>query len=326
MASAFAARSCGRRNGRTLGFLLACFLVAAPARPEEPATSREPLVVPPAARKVGDLVALGRAVEVAGRVGGSVVATAGSVYVTGNIAGHVVVFGGDVTIAGDGRVDGDVLTVGGSVRFEGGATAARSVAGHVRSLDALEAAFLTELRTSPVARASVSPLLFSFRIFLLFLWLFAGLTFVRLVPRRLAATAALAPGRLILLGALGTSAVLTGLLFSAGLLLVLPAKAGIALAAIVVALLYVAKLWGLSAAFLALGRLIFRNAQRGSAFFGDPSALTAGLLSLGLVSLFPLAGPLVWAVASVVGIGLTLESLSGCARERALASFFSRAA
>ncbi len=310
--------------GLLLG-LLAIHALAAPGAPPV-ADRRAPLVVPSGAREAGDLVSFGRSIEVGGEVVGSVVATVGDVRVTGGVRGHVVVLRGDAVLAGDGRVDGDVLAVGGTVRFEGGATAARSVGGVVRSLDALEAAFVSELKTSPVAGASFSPLLVSFRIFLLFLWLVAGLAFLRFAPRRLDAAAALVPGRAVLLGALGASAVLTGLLLAAGLLLVLPAAAGLVLSAGVVALLYVAKLWGLSAVFLALGRRLLRNASRGGALFGDPAALASGLVSLGLVSLVPALGPLVWSVVSLVGIGVTLESISGRERSAALETRLGRTA
>ena len=40
--------------------------------------------------------------------------------------------------------------------------------------------------------------------------------------------------------------------------------------------------------------------------FGDPAALALGLALLGLLSLVPVAGPVVWAVASLLGIGAAL--------------------
>ncbi len=318
-------------SGRTLvpaGLLLGLLALHAPAAEGAPPARerRAPLVVPSGAREAGDLVSFGRSIEVGGEVVGSVVATVGDVRVTGRVSGHVVALRGDAVLAGAGRVDGDVLAVGGAVRFEEGATAARSVGGAVRSLDALEAAFISELKTSPVAGASVSPLLVSFRIFLLFLWLLAGLAFLRFFPRRVDAAAALVPGRTVLLGALGASAVLTSLLLAAGLLLVLPAAAGLVLSAGIVVLLYVAKLWGLSAIFLALGRRLLRNAPRGGALFGDPAALASGLVAVGLVSLVPVAGPLVWSVVSLVGIGVTLGSFSGRERAAALESPLGRTA
>ena len=53
-----------------------------------------------------------------------------------------------------------------------------------------------------------------------------------------------------------------------------------------------------------------RNARRGSPLFGDPAALALGLALLGLLSLVPVAGPFVWAVASLLGIGAALVAVS----------------
>jgi hypothetical protein len=285
---------------RTLAVALAVVcLAAAPSAAGEP-----PRVIPAGSSLAGDVVSFGRALEVEGDVQGVAVATFGNVRVTGRVRGHVVVVGGDVVVAERGRVDGDVLAVGGDVRFEGPATAERSVGGSVRSLGALETAYLSELRTSPVAGARVSPLLVSFRLFLLLLWLVASLAVLRVSPRALGVAAAAIPGRLVLHAAVGAAAVLAGALVSAGLLLLLPAKAGLWLVLGVVVILLVAKLLGLAALFLATGRRLFRSGCRGGAFFGDPAALTAGLLALGLPSLVPVAGPLLWALASVVAIGL----------------------
>jgi len=268
------------------------------------------MIVPEGTRRPNDVTALGRRIEVRGDVDGAVVSTFGGVLVTGRVNGPVVAIGGDVVLAGNGRVEGDVLAVGGAVRFDGAASAARSVGGRVRSLGALEAAFLSELRTSPLAGAAVSPVLLSFRLFLLFLWLAVALLLLRTVPRALGDAATRVPGRLVLLGALGTSAVLTGLLVASGFVLALPAKAGLALAAVLVTGLYAAKLWGLAALFLAAGRRLLRGARRGGALFGDPAALAAGLLALGLPSLVPAVGPLLWALVSVVAIGVAVRTVA----------------
>jgi len=288
---------------------LALALLAAVPALAAPDSGAGPIVVPAGARRTGDLVALGRPVSVEGELAGAAVATLATIRVTGRVAGHVVALGGDVTVGEGGRVEGDVLAVGGAVLFEGGASPTRSVGGQVRSLGALETAFLSELRTSPVAGARVSPLLLSFRLFLLLLWLLAALAFLRLAPRGLGRAADLVPGRLVLFGTVGTSAVLSGLLVSAGLLLLVPARAALALISVVVAALYAAKLWGLAVLFLVAGRRLLRGARRGGDLFGDPAALTAGLLALGLPSLIPAAGPILWALASLVAIGVTLRTL-----------------
>jgi hypothetical protein len=296
---------------RTARFLaLAQFLSGASLASADPAGKEAALIVPEGTRQPNDVTALGRSIEVRGDVEGAVVSTFGGVLVTGRVSGPVVAIGGDVVMAGNGRVEGDVLAVGGAVRFDGAASAARSVGGRVRSLGALEAAFLSELRTSPLAGAAVSPLLVSFRLFLLLLWLAMALLLLRTAPRALGDAATLVRGRLVLLGALGTSAVLTGLLVSSGFVLALPAKASLALAAAVVTLLYAAKLWGLAALFLAAGRRLLRGARRGSSLFGDPAAVTAGLLALGLPSLVPVFGPLFWALVSVVAIGVAVRTVA----------------
>jgi len=290
--------------------LAASFLSGASPALAAPQGTEAVMIVPEGTRRPNDVTAFGRRVEVRGDVGGAVVGSFGDILVTGRVSGPVVAIGGDVIVAGSGRVEGDVLAVGGAVRFDGAASAARSVGGHVRSLGALEAAFLSELRTSPLAGVAVSPLLLSFRLFLLLLWLATALLLLRAAPRALGEASTVVSGRLVLLGALGTSAVLTGLLLASGLVLALPARIGLALAAAVVSVLYAAKLWGLAALSLAVGRRLLQGARRGGAFFGDPAAVTAGLLALGVPSLVPTVGPLFWALVSFVAIGLVVRTLA----------------
>jgi len=296
------------RGARLL--LAASFLSGAAPALAAPQGAEAVMIVPEGTRRPNDVTALGRRVEIRGDVAGAVVGSFGDILVTGRVTGPVVAIGGDVVVAGSGRVEGDVLAVGGAVRFDGAASAARSVGGHVRSLGALEAAFLSELRTSPLAGVTVSPLLLSFRLFLLLLWLAMALLLLRTAPRALGDASTMVSGRLVLLGALGTSAVLTGLLLASGLVLALPARVGLALAAAVVSILYAVKVWGLAALFLAVGRRLLQGARRGGALFGDPAAVTAGLLALGVPSLVPTVGPLFWALVSLVAIGLAVRTLA----------------
>ena len=296
------------RGARLL--LAASFLSGASPALAAPQGAEAVMIVPEGTRRPNDVTALGRRVEIRGDVAGAVVGSFGDILVTGRVTGPVVAIGGDVVVAGSGRVEGDVLAIGGAVRFDGAASAARSVGGHVRSLGALEAAFLSELRTSPLAGVTVSPLLLSFRLFLLLLWLAMALLLLRTAPRALGDASTMVSGRLVLLGALGTSAVLTGLLLASGLVLALPARVGLALAAAVVSILYAVKVWGLAALFLAVGRRLLQGARRGGALFGDPAAVTAGLLALGVPSLVPTVGPLFWALVSLVAIGLAVRTLA----------------
>ena len=74
------------------------------------------------------------------------------------------------------------------------------------------------------------------------------------------------------------------------------------------AALVAAKIFGLTVVFVVLGRRITRGARRGSLLFGDPAALAAGLLLLGLLSLLPVLGPLLWGLSSLAGIGAALAA------------------
>ena len=291
-------------------------LVAAPAFAESDPS------VPSGTTHAGDIVALGKRIEVAGITSGSVVAVGGMVVVTGRVQGNLILLGGNATIAGSGRVDGDLLAVGGGVIFRSGASESTSVGGRVRTVEALEAAYLSELRTAPVEATAFSPLLLSFRLLLLLAWLVAGLLLLRLSPRPLVRAADAAQGHLGFLGALGATAVLSGALLSAFFLSVLPARAALVLVAAVLAALLAGKIFGLAALFLLIGRRIARGAGRGSPFFGDPAALALGLLSLGTFSLAPVAGVVLWSLASLAAIGLALDAmaprgLAGASRTRA---------
>jgi len=116
------------------------------------------------------------------------------------------------------------------------------------------------------------------------------------------------PGCFAFLAALGATAVLTVFFLAAFALSVLPARPALAVGAALLAVLAAAKIFGLAVVFVALGRRITKGAPRGSLLFGDPAALAAGLLLLGLLSLLPVFGPLLWGLSSLAGIGVALAA------------------
>jgi hypothetical protein len=287
----------------TAAALLSAFLFSFPGLAEGPPGNS----VPAGTTRTEDVVSFGKPLAVAGDVEGTVVSVDGSVTVTGRVRGDVVVLGGDGVILEGGRVSGDLLVVGGS-----GKAADGTVAGRVRTLSALEAAFLSELRTSPLEGGEVSLLLAAFRLLLLAFWLAGGLVLLRLLPRRVQSAAmAVTGGELAIAAGLGVSAVLTGVLLATFFLAVLPSWAAVILIALVAAAVVAAKLFGLAVLFVVAGRLLTRSAPRGSALFGDPAALAIGLLPFGLASLVPGAGPLIWGIASLLGIGLAIRTAFG---------------
>lgn len=297
-------------------FLLLGFLAfTATAEPGTP-SSATPEFVATGDRREGDLVAMNRAVTIDGEVAGSVVAVGGSVFLNGLVKGDLIVLGGSLTVEGNGRVSGNVLTIGSDPLFLAGSSATRSIGGRLANFAALEAAFLTELKTSPLHSASLSPLLLSFRLLILTIWLVLGSLLLLFGSRRISSAASSLVASAPLLGVLGTLTVLSSILLSAFFLSVLPARTSLLLVALLVTFLAAAKVFGLVALLLVLGRGLSRNARRGDLFFGDPAAFSLGLLVLGAISLLPGAGAVAWALASLVGIGAALATQFGGADRR----------
>ncbi|MEO8584854.1 MAG: hypothetical protein ABI584_01705 [Acidobacteriota bacterium] len=263
--------------------------------------------IPKGTIRVGDVVVLGREIFLEGELGGSAVLVGGgTAIVSGRIRRDLVLLGSSATIKRGATIDGDVLAIGGSLTFE--ENSRPQVRGRIRTISALEAAVLAELETSPLTAGKSSPLVLSFRLFLLFAWLVISFGLLLLAPRPLLRAADDAPGRFAFLAALGATAVLTAFFLAAFALSVLPARPALAVGAVLLAALAAAKIFGLAVVFVTLGRRLTRRAPRGSFLFGDPAALAAGLLFLGLLSLLPAIGPLLWGLSSLVGIGVALAA------------------
>ncbi len=277
------------------------------------------LSVPKGTIRAGDVVVLGREILLDGELGGSAVLVGGArAIVSGRIHRDLILLGATATIRRGARIDGDVLSVGGSLTFEetpvgysSNATTSATppqVGGRVRTISALEAAVVSELETSPLTSGKTSPLVLSFRVFLLVCWLVVSAGFLFLAPRPVLRAADGVRGRLAFLAALGATAVLTAVFLAAFALSVLPARVALVFGVALLVALAAAKIFGLAVLFVALGRRATRRAVRDDLLFGDPAALALGLLLLGLASLVPFAGPLVWGLASLAGIGVSLAA------------------
>jgi hypothetical protein len=300
--------------------------VASRAKAEESSSS-----IPKGTVRTGDVVVLGREILLEGELGGSAVLVGGATaIVSGRIRRDLILLGSGATIKRGAVIDGDVLAVGGSLTFEeipGGlssdSASQRStpqVRGRIRTITALQAAVVSELETSPLTSGKTSPLILSFRLFLLFCWLVVSVGLLLLAPRTVLRAADEAPRRIAFLAALGATAVLTAVFLVAFALSILPTRLALVFGVALLAALAAAKIFGLAALFVVLGRRATRGAARGDLLFGDPSALTIGLMILGLLSLVPVAGPLLWGLASLAGIGLSLASAASRERRLVLAA------
>jgi hypothetical protein len=281
------------------------------------------LSVPKGTIRAGDEVVLGRPFFLEGELEGSAVLVGGATaIVSGRIHRDLILLGANATIRRGARIDGDVLSVGGSLAFEEapGGVVSSQVGGRIRTITALEAAVVSELETSPLTSGKTSPLVLSFRLFLLFCWLVVSVGLLFFAPRPILRAADEARGRFAFLAALGATAVLTALFLEAFALSALPARLALVLGVVLIGVLAGAKIFGLAALFVVVGRRATRRAERGDVLFGDPAALALGLLLLGVASLVPVAGPLVWGLASLAGIGVSLGAAASRERRLALAA------
>lgn len=251
------------------------------------------------------LVAIGRDLVVAGDALGDVAAVDGSVEISGRVDGDVVVLGGDALLLPTARIGGDVHVLGGVIRTSPGARAL----GRMVSYPTASSAMVTLVEGPSLGLGFASPLVVGTKLALLAAWAALLLLLFAASGRQVLETAdevRREPFRNFFVGLTGVLAlVLTGLFFSAftgGLV-------GVPLLVLVVLLAMVLKLWGMIAVFYALGDWlswrIFRRRPR------PLNAATIGLLVLGAVKFLPLIGVWAWTAATLIGIGASLSSKFG---------------
>jgi hypothetical protein len=263
-------------------------------------------MIPEGSSRSGDLSVLGRSITIQGRLEGTLVAVQSTVVIDGTVTGDAILLGGEIHFGKNGRVERDLLLVGADAYPKDLRSPSVHVGGRSLGLAAVEAAFLAELETSPMAGAAVSPLFIAFRLGLLSLWLVLGLALLFLRPRAVIRASESLRDRLASTTLLGLVAVLTGIILSTLLFLWVPAQVSLILIGLLAGGLFAGKVFGLAAICLLVGRMCVKNAKRGSLFFGDPAALSVGLLALGSLSLLPGAGPIIWSLASIVAIGVSV--------------------
>jgi len=230
-------------------------------------------------------------------VNGNVQVYGGNVFVQAPIEGDLLVVGGDVTVRAPGRVKGNVIHAGGNVH------GTELVGGRVYSMATLEGAAATIQKTAVVVS-------------LLFVW-FVGAVIVTLMSGgdvryssgelRISALHCFALGLVAL-----TSFVLTAIVLS----YLVPYLIGIPLLAALAVFAILTKIYGMIAVFHAVGTLIAgvktRNQLASRKWLrGDLAMVVIGVLILGAVRLIPVVGAMVWALASIFGVGTALATKFG---------------
>jgi len=230
-------------------------------------------------------------------VNGNVQVYGGNVFVQAPIEGDLLVVGGDVTVRAPGRVKGNVIHAGGNVR------GTEFVGGRVYSMATLEGAAATIQKTAVVVS-------------LLFVWFVAAIIVTLMSggdvrfsssELRISALHCFALGLVAL-----TSFVLTAIVLS----YLVPYLIGIPLLAALAVFAILTKIYGMIAVFHAVGSLIAGAKTRHQLasrkwLRGDLAMVVIGVLVLGAVRLIPVVGAMVWALASIFGVGTALATKFG---------------
>jgi hypothetical protein len=252
--------------------------------------------------------AFARDLEIREPARGRVVAVLSDVRIASRVSGDVVVWGGDVTFLPSGFVEGNLSVFGGKVAAPAGQPL--PVAGVVSTPGTLLRLYLDEMHRAPWSEASSVLLSRALRLIALSAWLAVSLALLFFFSSPLARAAASTERdwtRTILAGALG---VVTLVLATVAALALLPGSISLPIAILLAAVAVAAKIFGMIALFLLLGQKIVRSVAPAR----RPVALASGLAALGLVSLVPFVGPVVWSAASISAVGVALLSRFGMPR------------
>jgi hypothetical protein len=232
------------------------------------------------------------------RVAGDVQIYGGTIVIAAIIEGDLLVLGGNVRFDRDGRVKGDVIYAGGAVNVDND-----RVGGRVYPLASLEGAAASMTKNAIVTS-------------LLLVWLLAAVVLTLMSGREIRLSSVEVRSSALHCFVVGlvalTSFVLTAIAFS----YLVPYVIGIPLLAALAIFAIFTKVYGMIAVFHAIGTAIAGARTRDQLarrtwFRGDLAMVVIGVLLLGAIRLIPVVGAIVWGVASVFGVGVALATKFG---------------
>lgn len=265
----------------------------------------------PSQPRGGDLTSFGRDLLISEPVHGNVQVLGGSLTVDAPIRGRVVVIGGDVVIR-NGRIDGDLVCIGGQVAW----LDRRSVGGDVYApRNGYASVKAGELMVASM-REPFSLLTIALELSLLLVWLIAAIVVTLVSGREIRASSLevrASPLHSFVLGLVAfTSFVLTAIIFS----YLIPFVVGTVLLAALLVFAVIAKVYGMVAVFHAVGAMMagprtHQELERRRWIRGDLAKVVVGFLILGLLRLIPFVGPVAWMTASALAVGVALSTRFG---------------
>lgn len=261
------------------------------------------------------VVSVGKTLHLTDPVDGSVQSFGGTVEIDTTVKGDVLSIGGNVAIGPTGRVEGDIVVLGGKVTRQNEDSVGGKVVEPLWIGDALRKIPNGSDFLDSVDR-KFSLLIVALKMSVLLVWLgiavvlaLAGGREVRSSSLELRAN----PFHTLTVGLVGfTSFVLTAIVFG----YLIPYMVGLPLLIALGLFAVVAKVYGMIAVFHAVGWFLFAPKTRAAIdrrryLKGDLAMVVLGLLVLGIVRMIPVIGGVVWMTASIMGLGSALATKFG---------------
>jgi uncharacterized membrane protein len=229
---------------------------------------------------------------------GTVQMYGGTLQVNDVIHGDLLVIGGKVTFGERGRVEGNLIHAGSTILDAEGRTG-----GRIYPLASLEGAASALTKTAIIAS-------------LLLVWMIVAVVVTLMSGREIRVSSIeLRTSTLhcFVLGLVGmTSFVLTAIAFS----YLVPYVVGIPLLAALGVFGVLTKVYGMISIFHTVGTLVAGSRSRSQLesrkwLRGDLAMVVVGVLILGAIRLIPVAGTILWSLASIFGIGVALATRFG---------------
>jgi cytoskeletal protein CcmA (bactofilin family) len=253
-----------------------------------------------------NVISWGGEIRIEGTVTDSVINFGGTIIIAGEVEKTVVGFGSDIILKSTARIQGDVLSLGGTLDKDPGAIIEGDTVYFGTSDEVSK--FLKE-GFAGVFGFSLLPLLIIFKLITLVIWFILAIILVAILPKQISfASNQIRTSFWPIFGTGILSIIIfTGLIiFSVFLCFIL---IGIPILLALVAVGIVIKIFGRVVIFYFLGDWIFK------AFGGKQAsgllAVILGLLLFGLIGFIPVIGSLFSFVLSIIGWGVVIRTKFG---------------
>jgi len=253
-----------------------------------------------------NIISLGGEIRIEGTVTDSVINFGGTIIIEGEVEKTVVGFGSDIILKSTARIEGDGLSLGGTLDKDPGAIIKGDTV-YFSTSDEVSKFFKEGF--AGVFGFSVHPLLIIFRLITLVIWFILAIILVAIFPKQISfASDQIRTSFWPIFGTGILSIIIfTGLIiFSVFLCFIL---IGIPILLALVAVGIVIKIFGQVVVFCFLGDWIFK------AFGGKQAsgllAVILGLLLFGLLGFIPVIGSLLSFVLSIIGWGVVIRTKFG---------------